>query len=321
MHIHTVASDGTWDVAELKEELKKNKIHIFSVTDHDSVDNIKNMQEILNPKDNLIFLPGVELSAEHQGREYHLTLYNFDINDSRLLNLMEWTNQNKLSSNADYIRYISKKHKNVSFEDFERYENNRKRGGWKSANYMIDKGIHKDIPEHLKDVYASGIKAELKSPEEVIRVAKESGGKIFLAHPSYHYRNTFMPEEELKFWLELGIDGIECFSPYNGGRGDYYIDFCQSQIKGGGYFYVLIQALDGFYPMTVIFHNGCIIGKLFIFGHGPFIAFPYQRIVESLRCLGCPYSLSVKCFYNPSLSRYFLYGIRNFNNRDAGLVN
>jgi predicted metal-dependent phosphoesterase TrpH len=157
MHIHTVASDGTWDVAELKEELKKNKIHIFSVTDHDSVDNIKNMQEILNPKDNLIFLPGVELSAEHQGREYHLTLYNFDINDSRLLNLMEWTNQNKLSSNADYIRYISKKHKNVSFEDFERYENNRKRGGWKSANYMIDKGIHKDIPEHLKDVYASGI--------------------------------------------------------------------------------------------------------------------------------------------------------------------
>lgn len=236
MHIHTVASDGTWDVAELKEELKKNKIHIFSVTDHDSVDNIKNMQEILNPKDNLIFLPGVELSAEHQGREYHLTLYNFDINDSRLLNLMEWTNQNKLSSNADYIRYISKKHKNVSFEDFERYENNRKRGGWKSANYMIDKGIHKDIPEHLKDVYASGIKAELKSPEEVIRVAKESGGKIFLAHPSYHYRNTFMPEEELKFWLELGIDGIECFSPYNGGRGDYYIDFCRKNnlmISGG----------------------------------------------------------------------------------------
>jgi cell division protease FtsH len=93
------------------------------------------------------------------------------------------------------------------------------------------------------------------------------------------------------------------------------------KIKGGSYFYVLIQALDGFYPMTVIFHNGCIIGKLFIFGHGPFIAFPYQRIVESLRCLGCPYSLSVKCFYNPSLFRYFLYGIRNFNNRDAGLVN
>jgi hypothetical protein len=87
-----------------------------------------------------------------------------------------------------------------------------------------------------KYIIHTGDLAELKSPEEVIRVAKESGGKIFLAHPSYHYRNTFMPEEELKFWLELGIDGIECFSPYNGGRGDYYIDFCRKNnlmISGG----------------------------------------------------------------------------------------
>jgi len=81
MHIHTVASDGTWDVEELKNELLKNKIQIFSVTDHDSVDNIKNMQEVLDHKDNLIFIPGVELSAEYQGKEYHLTLYNFDIKD------------------------------------------------------------------------------------------------------------------------------------------------------------------------------------------------------------------------------------------------
>ncbi|HOK49961.1 MAG TPA: PHP domain-containing protein [Sedimentibacter sp.] len=236
MHIHTVASDGTWDVEELKNELLKNKIQIFSVTDHDSVDNIKNMQEVLDHKDNLIFIPGVELSAEYQGKEYHLTLYNFDIKDQDLLDLMDWTNQNKLSSNADYIRYVANKYKNISFEEFEKYENNRKRGGWKSANYMIDKGIHKDIPEHLKDVYASGIKAELKNPEEVIKIAKKSGGKIFLAHPSYHYRNTLMPQEELKYWLELGIDGIECYSPYNGGSGDYYIDFCKKNnlmISGG----------------------------------------------------------------------------------------
>jgi predicted metal-dependent phosphoesterase TrpH len=29
MHIHTVASDGTWDVAELKEELKKKQNPYF----------------------------------------------------------------------------------------------------------------------------------------------------------------------------------------------------------------------------------------------------------------------------------------------------
>ncbi|MBP7222584.1 MAG: PHP domain-containing protein [Sedimentibacter sp.] len=236
MHMHTMASDGTWDATELKNELIKNKIGIFSVTDHDSVDNIKNMQEILRNRDNLIFIPGTELTAEYEGKEYHLNLYNYDINDLRLLELLNWTNQNKLSSNFDYINYAANKYDNVSAEDYERYEYDRKRGGWKSANYMIDKGIHKDIPEHLKDVYNSGLKAMLKSPEEVIHTAKKSGGKIFLAHPSYHYRDTAMPPEELEYWLALGIDGIECFSPYNGNKAQYYVDFCKRNnlmISGG----------------------------------------------------------------------------------------
>lgn len=236
LHIHTNASDGTWDVTELKNELKKNKIDIFSVTDHDSVENIENMQNILTNKDNLIFIPGTELSAEYKGKEYHLNLYNYDIKSKELLELMKWTNQNKLNSNVDYINYAANKYKNISVEDFERYANDRKRGGWKSANYMIDKGIHKDIPEHLKDVYESGLKAELKSPEEVINIAKKSGGKIFLAHPSYHYRDSVMPMEELKYWAELGIDGIECYSPYNRDSTRYYIDFCKKNnlmISGG----------------------------------------------------------------------------------------
>lgn len=236
MHMHTNASDGTWDVNELKNELIKNKINIFSVTDHDCVDNIKNMQDIINISDNLIFIPGTELTTEYEGKEYHLTLYNFDINNKELLSLMNWTNNNKLNSNKEYIgNYAAKIYENVSAEDFENYLYDRKRGGWKSANYMIDKGIHKDIPQHLADVYKSGLKAKLKSSEDVISIAKKSRGKIFLAHPSYHYKNSIMPMEELKYWTEVGIDGIECFSPYNGDA-KYYVDFCKANnlmISGG----------------------------------------------------------------------------------------
>lgn len=238
MHMHTCASDGTWDVTELKNELIKNKINIFSITDHDSIDNIKNMQDILKQSDNLIFIPGTELSAEYRGKEYHLTLYNFDINNEALLQLINWTNQNKLNSNKEYIgNYAAGKYENISAEDFERYEYDRKRGGWKSANYMIDKGIHKNIPEHLVDVYSSGLKAKLKGPEEVINIVKKSGGKIFLAHPSYYYADSVMPEEELRYWKDIGIDGIECFSPYNNGlAAKKYVDFCKKNdlmISGG----------------------------------------------------------------------------------------
>ncbi len=236
MHMHTCASDGTWDVLELKQEIIKSKINIFSITDHDCIDNIKNMQEIIKTSDNLLFIPGIELTAQYQGREYHLTLYNFDIKNQQLMDLIKWTNESKLSSNKDYIKYISEKYANLSFEDFEKYEYDRKKGGWKSLNYILDKGIHKDMIEHLTDVAMSGLNANLKSAEEVIRIAKNSGGRIFLAHPSYHYRSSRMPLEELEYWLGAGIDGIECFSPYNKGEEQYYIDFCKKNnlmISGG----------------------------------------------------------------------------------------
>ncbi|MFA9424359.1 MAG: PHP domain-containing protein [Sedimentibacter sp.] len=237
MHMHTCASDGTWDVFELKEQLIKNKINIFSITDHDCVENVKKIQEIIVPNDNLLFIPGTELSTEYQGREYHLTLYNYDIENQDLLNLLNWNNESKLNSNKEYIRTIAaEKYENISVEDYEKYEYDRKRGGWKSANYMIDKGIHKDVVSHLREVGKSGLKAMLKNPEEVIKIARKSGGKIFLAHPSYHYINYRMPENELKAWLELGIDGVECFSPYNRDSTKYYKDFCVKNdlmISGG----------------------------------------------------------------------------------------
>jgi len=67
----------------------------------------------------------------------------------------------------------------------------------------------------------------LNSPEETIKIAKKSGGKIFLAHPSYHYKNGYMPEKEMKHWLEIGIDGMECYSPYNRNFIQGYIEFCK----------------------------------------------------------------------------------------------
>lgn len=237
MHMHTCASDGTWDVYELKEQLIKNKINIFSITDHDSIDNVIKMDDIINPKDNLIYIHGVELTTTYEEREYHLLTYNFDEKNLDLINLMNWTNKNRINSNEKYIeKYVIPKYDNITLKDYENYEYDRKRGGWKSANFMIDKGIHKDLLSHLADVGKSGFKAVLKSAEETIKIAKKSGGKVILAHPSYNYKNEYMPESEMKYWLEIGIDGMECYSPYNQNFVQGYIEFCKKNdlmISGG----------------------------------------------------------------------------------------
>lgn len=237
LHMHTCASDGTWDVYELKDQLIKNKINVFSITDHDCIDNSEKMDELITPNDNLTYIHGVELTSTYEGREYHILTYNYDSNNEELISLMKKTNENRINSNNEYIKkYASLMYENVNYDDFEQYKFNRKQGGWKSFNYMMDKGIHKDLFLHLSDVDKSGFRANLNSAEETIKVAKRSGGKIILAHPASNYKNEYMPESEMKYWLEIGIDGMECYSPYNQSFVEGYVKFCQKNnliISGG----------------------------------------------------------------------------------------
>lgn len=237
LHIHTNASDGTWSVDELLEEIKKKDIKIFSITDHDTVQNIKKMESIIKPKE-IKFVPGVEISTSYEGREYHLTIYNYDIENEEINNLVKWNLATRLDYNMEFISYMSKLNKNISKKDYIKYTNDVNRGGWKSLNYMIDNKIHKNMQEHFIDVSKSGLKLIFKSPEEVIKICKKSGGKVFLAHPAYYKKVGVIEKEKLDFWIENGIDGIECFSPYttNKNQVDYYINYCKNNnlmISGG----------------------------------------------------------------------------------------
>lgn len=237
LHIHTSVSDGTWDVYQLKQQLKNKNINIFSITDHDDINNISNMEDALEKNDNLIFIPGVEVTTTHNDREYHLTLYNYDRNDKNLLELINYNNNLRLNYNEKFVEYMANIYEDVSLEDFYNYKEDRSRGGWKTLNYMIDKKIHNNMYEHFSDISKSGLTITFRNPEDVINLCKKSGGKIFLAHPSYHYRETGMTKDELEFWTEMGIDGVECFSPYNQNeQTKFYIDFCTKNnlmISGG----------------------------------------------------------------------------------------
>lgn len=39
MHVHTDASDGTWSTEDLLELIIKKDIKLFSITDHDTIEN------------------------------------------------------------------------------------------------------------------------------------------------------------------------------------------------------------------------------------------------------------------------------------------
>ena len=79
LHIHSNYSDGTWYPEEIIKKLEKENVHVFSITDHDTIKASEETKEIMNNySGEILFLPGVEISTTHDSREYHLTLYGYE---------------------------------------------------------------------------------------------------------------------------------------------------------------------------------------------------------------------------------------------------
>ncbi len=235
--MHTMASDGTWTLDQVLEEVYKKNINIFSITDHDTVEYSEKMKE-KKLRDNCFFIPGVEIASTYKDREYHLTVYNYN-KTYELLNLLRFNDESRLNYNYEFIDLMANKYKGISLDDyFNNYKEDPSKGGWKALNYFIDKKIFKDIGEYFHKLKDSELELVFKSPAQVVEIVKRAGGKIFVAHPSYYYRNSCMPEEELNFWKDTGVDGIECYTPYAMGdfQTKYYTNYCKKNnlmISGG----------------------------------------------------------------------------------------
>lgn len=226
MHIHTDASDGTWSIEDVIMEVRKNNIRVFSVTDHDTIENSILVNKL--KLDDLIFILGAEISVTYNDKEYHITAYDFDCSDVKLNQLLMRNRTKRIEYNGKLVKKIKKLGLLDNIDDYDKYIYNKHRGGWKSLNYFIDKGLISDIKGFFDLVNISGEKLEFEHPREVIEIIKDAGGYCFLAHPSAYNKGSILSIEELNIWNDFGINGIECYSPYLSKEEDanYYIDYC-----------------------------------------------------------------------------------------------
>ncbi len=78
LHIHTTASDGTWDPGQVVKAVWVAGSEIFAVTDNESVANVAE-QKKLAADTGLGFITGVELNSTKDWHNYHILGYGIDI--------------------------------------------------------------------------------------------------------------------------------------------------------------------------------------------------------------------------------------------------
>ena len=84
LHLHTSFSDGTFTPEELVLQAQKNGLSCIALTDHDTVQGCARAAAACAPV--LIeFIPGTELTAEHDDTEVHILGYFLDTQNPTLL--------------------------------------------------------------------------------------------------------------------------------------------------------------------------------------------------------------------------------------------
>jgi len=84
LHLHTLFSDGTFTPEELVERASKLGFAAIALTDHDTVEGCERAAAACAAAQ-MEFVPGTELTAEHEDTEVHILAYLVDTQNQTLL--------------------------------------------------------------------------------------------------------------------------------------------------------------------------------------------------------------------------------------------
>ncbi len=212
LHIHTTASDGTWDPGQVVKAVCAAGIEIFAVTDHDSVANVAETKK-LAADTGLGFITGVELNSTKDGHNYHILGYGIDIENKRLRELCRHNQRLLELKDDDSVRNLIDRGWPLSMEEFKEYTYDPHRGGWKALAYLQDKGLCGDVNDFFRRIFTA--ENDLGFPDfpaisEVVQVIRQAGGIALCAHLASDFHGAGM-QEYLPRLVDEKLDGFECY--------------------------------------------------------------------------------------------------------------
>jgi predicted metal-dependent phosphoesterase TrpH len=224
LHIHTTASDGRWTPPDLVEALGREGITLFAVTDHDSVCNVAAAESLARDA-GLAFLPGVEISTNLDGRVMHILAYGFDPENAPLIDFIRQNEARLHAYDDELVERLIDAGYSLDRADYAAYTWDRRRGGWKSLNYLIDQGLCRDVHSFFHELFVGDLAVDFPDfppPAEAIPLIRGAGGVPVWAHPanSLSLNPDYRPEEDeavVARMVDVGIEGLECFTCYHDG--------------------------------------------------------------------------------------------------------
>ncbi len=232
LHVHSKASDGSASSIEILNSAQKRGIGAISITDHDSVEGVREVLQNGIPS-GVKFLTGIEISASPPEEfpcsgSFHMLGYGIRINDSEFNETLEKLRQARKTRNPRIVERLNRMGIDLSLEEVETTAGGAQTGRPHIAKTMVAKGFVSSINEAFDRYIGKGRPAYVEKYRlgcgAAIEMIIKAGGIPVLAHPVLIKPVDDRPIDRLIHILKsMGLRGIEVYYPEHSLRQtDYY---------------------------------------------------------------------------------------------------
>ncbi len=206
LHSHTTYSDGKLSVNELINKAKSHDIKVFSITDHDTIAAYN--EEISGIK----IIYGVELTVYFNNKEIHLLAYNFDKNNPELNTYLDSIKKQRINRAKNIINQLKNQQVDIDFDEiYDKLD-----GEIITRSHIADELIDKKLAKNVYEVFTSFLsnenvslpKVNFISFEDAVKLVRQAGGFVSLAHPNKHFTQL-----QIYNMIKYGLRCLELYHP------------------------------------------------------------------------------------------------------------
>lgn len=207
LHLHSDCSDGSDPPAKVAERAAGAGLSAMALTDHDTLAGVKEAAAAA-AEFGVDFLPGVEISCGHLGREIHVLCYGVGRGSPPLEGLLARIRDGRRARGSEMIAKLRGLGINLGPGDVGAGESP---GRMHVARALRDYGVTKTTQEGFDRFLNPGrpafVPKTLAPLPEALEVARGVGGVAVLAHPGLGKGLRNMMAQ----LLALPFDGIEAY--------------------------------------------------------------------------------------------------------------
>jgi predicted metal-dependent phosphoesterase TrpH len=242
LHLHTTASDGLCTPADLVRRASIAGITVMGVTDHDTTAAVPLVAAAAKTA-GLTVVPGIEVTAVHEGRDVHVLGYFLDPDSPGLSAFLSAQQADRVRRGEEIGHRLAALGCPIDLDELLAGAGTpgaRVVARPQIAAALVKAGHVESVAEAFERYIGEGKPAYVQrrgaAPAEVVAIIRESGGLASLAHPGLLRRDDLIPA-----LAAAGLDALEAYhSDHDGEMQARYLELAERYglgVTGGSDFH------------------------------------------------------------------------------------